>query len=203
MIGNILSSFLELIFSINTLVTIITYLLICHLFIERVNTLLFSLIIRCFFAICFTFLFCNVFFANSQAFAVIISYRLLILVVLLFLSIILVVVGTDYLFIRYNIFPPFRGLFEVFWMVAVTQVIVLLNSNLIIIPPIDMLTIALLISLVISTFIGFFLISVSATEFENFGNTQQRGIVLYRLAGILTFYIPLLLYGGCIKILYK
>lgn len=197
MIEDVILSFIKLIFSVETIVIVIGYLLMCHLFISRTSTLSLSLILQCFWAICFTFLFVRVFFVGSQAFALISSYWIKILVALLLSSIVPATV--HWFFTNRSIFPPLLGLFDVFWFAAITQVI-LWDGKIVVLPPFYMLMMTIIIAIVVSALVGFFLISASTAIFGE--RAMKEGIVFYRLAGMLTVYIPLCLYGACLRSLF-
>lgn len=197
MFEDTLLSFLKLVFSVETIVIAVGYLTACHILISRVKEMTFSLILQCFWAVCFTFLFCRIFFRGTQAFASVASFWPMIGGALLVLSFVPAFV-IRFVTSRAN-FPPLLGLFEIFWLVGVAQAIVW-SGGLLIVPPAEMLIVLVVIAIVVTAALGFFLIGISKSVFGL--RAMKEGIVFFRLAGMFTVYIPLCLYGAFVKSLF-
>jgi hypothetical protein len=205
MIDGLILSFLGLIFSVQTILVVTAYLVVCHVFIPRLKEMIFSIVLQCFWAICFASLFCQVFFRGTRAYAAAASYWPVVVGTLLLLSFVPALViwfvmrestsrgGGLSLFV-----PPILGLFEIFWLVGVTQVVVH-GSGLPIVPPPEILIGLVVVAFVLTVLAGLFLTGVSRGVFGP--RAMNEGIVFFRLAGMVTVYIPLCLYGAWLNLL--
>jgi hypothetical protein len=205
MFATLVSSFLGLLFSFHTLVVVIAYLTVCHFFIGRLGQLAFAALLSCFWAVVFTLLFAHVFFSGSSAVATIAPIWPILAAALLLASLVPALVIRFFTdanrFPRLPpIFPSLLGTFEVFWLVSVSQLVVW-GTGLFVIPPFDMLILATILSIIVTTLLGLALVSLSRVLFGP--RAMQDGIVFFRLAGGITIYIPICFYGACIQSLIR
>ncbi len=184
-------AFLEILVSVETLIFLAGYLVLCNSLVSHASELVFSLAVESFWAICFSYLFCRVFFADTHLFHSVESSWPWIFGALLVLAI-LPALATRAL-TRKPGFPPLLGLLHTIWLVVVSN-FVLWTQGLLIIPPLEILLAIAFAAIVTTTVIGFVLVGIAAVA-----SSEKAHYTYTRIAGMFTSYIPICLYGASIK----